>query len=233
MFASFACIWILSLVWTEARLDLDLGRDPAWLQAFAGALKIPSAAAMLAVTALLVLRLGRRWSCVPAVVAVTGLTILAAAVPGAWAAWSTNRFSQAEASGYSSWRAHIGESQEVLWPEGLAWTWFSVGRRSYLSISQLAGVVFSEEMTEEARRRAEALSDVYSPAYWFGDMSSRRPDDSPIQLEDLRAVCRAPGVDFYVSPTDLGIAVATAEWPTRGKHVYLYDCASVRRGTGS
>ena len=228
-FASFACIWISSLVWTEARLDLDLGRDPVWLQAIAGALKIPPVGAMLFIVALLALQLRRRWPWVPAVVAVTGLTILAAAVPGAWTAWSTNRFSQAEVSGYSSWRAHIGESQEVLWPEGLAWTWFSVGRRSYLSISQLAGVVFSEEMTEEARRRAEALSNVYSPDYWFGDISSRRPDDSPIQLEDLRAVCRAPGVDFYVSPTDLGLAVATAEWPTRGKHVYLYDCAAVQR----
>jgi hypothetical protein len=40
--------------------------------------------------------------------------------------------------------------------------------------------------------------------------------------------CAAQGVDFYVSKHDSGMGAIQAEWPTRGMHMYLYECRRVR-----
>jgi hypothetical protein len=103
-------------------------------------------------------------------------------------------------------------------------TWFILGRRSYLSLSQLGGVVFSEALSEEARIRAAALNPVFPAGSWFYERDSISRTSESISLAQLEAICRAPGVAFFVSNVPLVRDVLPAEWPTKSMYVYLHDC---------
>ena len=50
--------------------------------------------------------------------------------------------------------------------------------------------------------------------------------------EILTSICRDPELGFVVSEDDIGLAIASREWPAPGERLYLYTCADFRSGAG-
>lgn len=217
-------LWVASIAATESGLDFDFGGDPIWIQRFGGALLSPAVAA-LAVLAGWRLVSGRMNRAGTLVVATIGVALALGAAPQAWAQWSAERFGAQQRQEFDAWRDRIQPDQEVLWPDGLQPTWFVLERRSYLSLSQLGGIVFSEDLSSEARRRAKALEEIFPPESWFyGSTDAANVLDSA-DPGQLTAACRAPGVAYFVSSIRLDAKALPAEWPTKGMFVYLHDCS--------
>jgi hypothetical protein len=186
------------------------------------ALAMPAASALAVIAAWAVtIARHRRWGC--ALVAAAGMTLGVAAAPGAVAAWTAESFSASARGTFAEFRSVVPANAELFWWDGLPETWFLVERRSFLSVSQLGGVVFSEALANEARRRASILEPLVPAGYWYSEPGVTRPAKLTRGL--LTEICVAGGPDYVVSELDLGHAVARAEWPTRAKSRYLYACA--------
>lgn len=205
----------------------DFGGDPFWVQTTANVLHLMGAA-ICTVTAVwwMTIRYGT-----PARIAVAGAmaaTLAIASTPGAAAAWMDLTFSKSAYEAFSEWRGRIPRDAEVLWPDGVQETWFLLNRRSYLTSSQMAGIVFSGELATESLHRAEILEPLVPPRYWLRDPSASRTKPAPLTADLLARVCIDGGPDFIVGDQDLGLHVARVEWPTQAMYRYLYDCRSVR-----
>jgi len=186
-------------------------------------LAMPAAAALAVIVAWgVTIGRWRRSGCF--VVAAAGAILALAAAPGAVAAWTAESFGARERAAFADFRSAVSAHAEVFWWDGLPETWFLIERRSYLSVSQLGGTVFSEPLASEARRRASLLAPVVQPGYWFAEPGVAEP--RKLTRDILGRICVTGGPDFVVSAADLGQAVARVEWPTRAKSRYLYVCAA-------
>ena len=228
--AAFAAAWALSLVMTEATLDLDLGGDPRWVQTVIGMISIPACGASLIYLAWRSVQAPARQLAAP-VVAIAGTVLLAGAAPRWWDLWTTERFGRPVQEKFAQWRAVIAPTSEVFWPDQLQATWFALGRRSYLSKSQLGGIVFSAGTTAEARRRAHELAKVFPPGQWFNETSGVDRSRWATSIASVRDACEADDLAFVVASANFGTDLPSVEWPMKGQRAYLYDCAQIRRGT--
>jgi hypothetical protein len=210
---------VLALV----RGRFNLGIDPAPVQFAGDVLAMPVAAALAVIGAWTVtIDRFRRLACIS--VAAAGAALGTAAAPGAVAAWTTESFGAPERAAFAGFRSIVPTHAEVFWWDGLPETWFLMERRSYLSLSQLGGIVFSEPLAGEARRRGSILAPIVQPGYWFAEQGVARPQR--LTRDILSRICVPGGPDFIVSGADLGQALARVEWPTGAKSRYLYACAS-------
>jgi hypothetical protein len=218
-----AGVGLLLSVLALARGRFNLGIDPAPVQFASDVLAMPAASALAVIVAWgVTIGQYRRSGCF--LVAVAGAVLGLAATPGAVAVWAAESFGAREHAAFAGLRSVVPTRAEVLWWDGLPETWFLMERRSYLSVSQLGGIVFSEPLASEAHRRASTLAPMVQPGYWFAEPGVAQP---PRLTRDVLArVCVTGGPDFVVSEADLGKAVARIEWPTRAKSRYLYDCAT-------
>lgn len=230
LMAIFAGAWVLSVLATEASFGLDLGGDPQWIQRVIGALSIPACGAAVVATAWCALH-GRHRNWAAPAIAVAGAALVAGAAPHAWESWTTERFGPLTQQRFAPWRDLIDPNSEVLWPDQLQATWFALGRRSYLSKSQLGGIVFSAETTAEARRRAQNLAAVFPPGQWFNEAAGKDRSLWATSAADIRAACEVAEIDFVVASANFGTDSQPVEWPMPGQRVYLYTCRNLRRGT--
>ena len=141
---------------------------------------------------------------------------------------------------YISWREAIPESSSVLVldpsPVSAAFSWFTLERASYTSMSQSAGVVFSENIAAEIRRRSEILRPVI-PADWrilsqFQHPDAKKPTDAltppSLTAKSLEEICKDVQLGFVIAKDNVGFS------PIRhvgsGEYVdwNLYDCRHVR-----
>lgn len=141
---------------------------------------------------------------------------------------------------YKSWREAIPESSSVLLlsaPPVLAvFSWFTLERTSYTSSDQSAGVVFSEKIAAEIRRRSEVLKPVV-PANWrdlsqFQHSDAKKPTDAltppSLTAKSLEEICKDSQLGFVIAKDSVGF------WPIRhvdsGEYMNwnLYDCRRVR-----
>lgn len=203
--------------------DFGFGRDPLWVQRTRDVLYTPGIAALIVVGVWLSCFIERRRTAA-ATVGIVSLVLLIGSAPGAAAAWLQTAFDSEQRAKFSEWRTLIPEESEVLWHEAPNAVWFLLDRRSYLTVSQGAGTIFSQEATAEIARRADALSALVAPGVWYLDPSTRFEEFNELTTAVLREVCRAEGLGFVVAAEDLGTHVAIAEWPGKGDFVYLYDC---------
>jgi hypothetical protein len=225
--AALAGTWVLSVLATEALFGLDLGGEPQWMQRVIGALRIPACGAAIVATAWFAL-LGRYKNWVAPAVAAAGAALLAAAAPRAWESWTTERFSPMTQQRFAPWRDLIDLDSEVFWPDQLQSTWFALGRRSYLSKSQLGGIVFSAETTAEARRRAQNLAAIFPPGQWFNETAEKDRSRWATSAAAIRAVCEVTDIDFVVANANFHTDLPPVEWPMPGRRVYLYACRDMR-----
>jgi hypothetical protein len=219
---------LMMSVFAVVRTGFDFGDEPFWIQKTADALKMPAMGICVVVAAWWVTLQWRAPPAITAGVLASAATLALAAAPGMVRSWSVQFAPQPARERFAAWRRVIPKDAEVFWPDGLREVWFLLDRRSYLSLSQLGGVVFSEELANEARERALVLSPLAPAGKWFGDVSASGDEPVDLTREALRQVCASHGPDFIVGDEDLGWQVARIEWPDTGLYRYLYECRSIR-----
>jgi hypothetical protein len=220
---------VTSVVWQCAFYPMDTNMEPRWMQQLVNAVPTNSAAvaAVFACWVLARRASGSKLLVVPCVVCAAAL--LLALLPRVHRVWTTERFSPATYSAFAQWRAIIPETSEVLWHDNPTGVWVLLERRSYMSEEQLAGLLYSPDMTAEIARRSDALKPLVSPEWWVDASKSDRAGPKKLTPAILAQICRAPGLDYVVDKTDVGGYVSAATIPVAMFQVYLYDCLAPNR----
>ena len=210
------------------QIDLDISRaTPRLLMV----LKPITPAIIIVAAAWAILR-DPRPVIVTSLMLVLGLALLVVAAPSATENWTHRAYSDENVARFDDWRAAIPPDAEVFWWDGLREVWFLLDRRSYLTLSQGGGVVFSSDISAELRRRAGNTAAFIDPGYWFNEPNALAARPNPLTREILAQICRDPALGFVVSREDIGTGAPRKEWPSQGKYVYLYDCDDFR-GSGT
>jgi hypothetical protein len=176
-----------------------------------------------------------------AVTAAAFVAFSAATLPGALKQLSPVA-TYAEIQEFKDWREHIPATSSVLivpTTKSAAFAWFTLGRPSYLSVDQSAGVVFSRATALEVRRRAEVLLPIGEPDYQILAQIQRnraKPDKKPAEPPPLTAaalssICRDPQLGFVIAREKLGFDGLPHRHAGNWKDWNLYDCQRVRAAT--
>lgn len=212
---------------TTLTTDHSFGRDPAWIQMLTGIIDTPGVAAALVLAAWYLAFTGNTPRSVAAV-GIAGITLLLITLPVTVRSWTTTSFDAADRDQFVGWRKLISVDSEVFWPDAPYAAWFLLDRKSYLTVSQAAGTVFSRETTEEISRRAKTISPLVAPGVWYFDPAAQQEKMKTLTPEVLRQLCKDPTLGFVVSRDYAEAPVAVSEWPGKADFIYLYDCAPLR-----
>jgi hypothetical protein len=164
----------------------------------------------------------------PAVVLLAGLALISVAAPAATERWTLRKYEGASWDAFADWRTRIPTGSEVFWWNGLRETWFLLQRRSYLTLSQGGGVIFSDDVARELRRRADAVQDFMDPGYWFNEARPGVSSPRALTSATLASMCRDTTLGFVVATEDIGADAPRKQWPATGGYIYLYDCSRFR-----
>lgn len=144
---------------------------------------------------------------------------------------------------------HIPTNATVYWLDGLQPTWMLLGRSSYFSQHQAAGMVFSQTLSTELYRRYLQVKPLGGKAADFRLMTRREAfldrfdPNSPARIEPatlpaLRKACEEPLLDFVILSKRYPPWVKAA-WYTPytgsgfgdglGNGLYLYPCETLRK----
>jgi hypothetical protein len=158
-----------------------------------------------------------------------GAVLLLSVLPYSVQTWRHTRYSADRYQAFAPWRAAIPESAEVLWPDGPQALWFEVGRASYWSLYQMAGMVFSRDVTMVSTRRETAL-DAVLPALSRAATADPHYALAPSRTDTRTGAinpCRLPEIAFYASWTDMGPTPYPAVAPEAANPrsvLHLYRC---------
>ena len=207
-----------------ALYPLDTHIDARWVQRMVNALPSNSNAvfAVLATWLLVGLLARTRWTSVVGVV--SAATLLVLVMPRAERTWTFERYYPEARKAFEPWQSVIPETAEVLWPNNPTGVWILLGRRSYISPEQLAGIVFSPDLTDVMNVRAEALEQLAPAGWWTRATFSKASEPKTLTPELITVVCRAPGLDYVVGGVEIPGYVARATFPLEKVDVFLYDC---------
>ncbi len=134
---------------------------------------------------------------------------------------------------FAPWRTAIPQSAEILWPDPPLVAWFELGRASYWSLYQMAGMVFSRDVTMVSTSRESAVTPIL-PQLGRALSGTRHrsvtaaPKDAPGLMS---GPCRVHGVTFYASWVDLGPTPYPPVAPddeNPQEMLYLYRCSNDR-----
>jgi hypothetical protein len=151
--------------------------------------------------------------------AVLMLSLLSYAVQS----WTHRKFPDDRVQAFAPWRAAIPESAEVVWPDPPPTEWFELGRASYWSLYQMAGMVFSRDVTMVTTGRETAITPLLP---MLGRNLSAEPSSPQASTS---ALCHQHGVSFFASWADLGATPYPAVAPDPDKPhemLYLYSCGA-------
>jgi len=145
--------------------------------------------------------------------------------------WSHAKYPQDRVQAFAPWRAAIPESAEVVWPDPPPAEWFELGRASYWSLYQMAGMVFSRDVTLLSTRRETSITPVL-PILGRTLTTDRHyalaPQSQGAHAENT-GPCGVQDVTFYASWALLGPSPypAVAPDPEKpGEMLYLYRCGA-------
>ena len=125
---------------------------------------------------------------------------------------------------FASWRDAIPPGATVLWIENPSAVWFLLERPNFVSVHQLAGVVFSRNLALEARSRIRTVELLADASSVFGDIPKERRHLPALSADSLGRACSDPRLNYVVSGDSLPSAVAQLNWPDASRFIYLYDC---------
>ena len=233
LMACITAVWTGATAFTALTVDLGLLQEQAVVEHLRTMFGLASAAvASLFAVWCLATQLH-----VPSFRAVVAGSLLAIAVPliGSvfWTQWVVPTLRHEASSAFEDWKLSVPRGTEVMWLWDPVSTWLLLERPNYLSYAQASGVVFSRETAITAARRAENLNPVAGRAFTLGAIMTEESLPRPLTLSSLRAICSDPDLGFVVSEDNVGIRAPSKEWPTRGRHIYLYDCRALRGGRAS
>ena len=162
-----------------------------------------------------------------------GAALLLSILPYSVLTWTHAKFPQDRVRAFAPWRAAIPESAEVLWPDEPPADWFELGRASYWSLYQMAGMVFSRDVTMVGTRRETAVTPVLP---MLGRTLITEPHHTVAPLKNAptpaAGPCAVPDITFYASWANLGPTPYPAVAPDPAKPhemLYLYRCGANRR----
>lgn len=129
---------------------------------------------------------------------------------------------------FADWRDRIPPGTNVLWPGSPVYPWFLLDRPSYISVSQLAGVIFSRDLAIESLDRIRSLQGFANE-----DALLRRPGAperrfANLTLELLYRICQDQRIGFVVAPVHISANAPSKPWPDEVHRIYLYDCRTHR-----
>jgi hypothetical protein len=217
----------VSLAFVSSGSRFSFGRDPFWIQRVHDVIGVPGIAASVAAFAWATIVVKRSRVAVLALAVAAGCLLFGTS-PEFVRRWTVTYYDAQNRELFSHWRTIIPRESEVFWPGPPQAVWLLLDRRSYMSISQAAGAVFSERTTAELQRRAAVLSPLVPERFWFLDPKAIEEDRRRLTPEILREICADRVLGFVVSADSIPGAVATAEWPGPADMVSLYDCRTFR-----
>jgi hypothetical protein len=186
-------------------------------------------AAVLALVCVGVMRATRRSALL---LAGLGAVLLLSVLSYSVQTWTHRKFTDDRVQAFAPWRAAIPESAEVVWPDPPPAEWFELGRASYWSLYQMAGMVFSRDVTMVTTGRETAVT----PLVPMLARTTTPPHDPqvtalPDSQASTSALCHLHGVSFYASWANLGPTPYPAVAPDAQKPqemLYLYRCGEPR-----
>jgi hypothetical protein len=141
---------------------------------------------------------------------------------------------------FAKWRRMIPPTSSVYLADGddsSAFAWFTLGRPSYLSLDQSAGVVFSRATAFEVARRSAFLLPLMDPDWKIQSHLRERATAKtkarisplrPLTSEGLIEICRDPELGYLIARESVGFDPVQHDHPGLWKGWSLYDCAHVR-----
>lgn len=227
--AMFALALVAAFGLQAIPLALDNNAAPRWVQQVLNFASIAGPLACLTSFGC-VLLLHARTMVAPLFAFLGAATIIGGVVSYQLFSGLEPRYSNANVAIFAEWRAIISSDSEVLWHEDPVAVWVLLNRRSFLSGSQSAGLLYSPGLAREFHRRGEALASLASPGWWT--LAAIDKEDEPKTLTPgiMRSICQEPELDYIVDTQDLGMHSLRVEWPSEERYVYLYDCGRLRGG---
>jgi hypothetical protein len=148
--------------------------------------------------------------------------------------WTHRKFPDDRVQAFGPWRDAIPESAEILWPDPPPAAWFELGRASYWSLYQMAGMVFSRDITMITTARETAVTPLLPllGRTLTSERHYKQAEPSQDVQPSIARLCQLHGVTFYASWADLGPTPYPAVAPDTEKPediLYLYRCQTDRR----
>ncbi len=157
-------------------------------------------------------------------IAALGIAACLFVLPYGIKTWTQIHYPQERYAMFEPWRQAMAPATEVLWPDPPPDDWFLLGRPSYWSLYQMAGMVFSREVTMITTRRESALEPLL-PLIKADQVetagATTRAGHSPAD------VCKLPDLKFFASWNDLGptpYAPLAPDARRPGRLLRLYRC---------
>jgi hypothetical protein len=239
--------WILANTWTFSRFGFDLRQEAFSLQKLRNVLALQAPAVVLFWGALHCLARARG-SRVPLGVAIVFTTMAALILPTSLNL--THRPKPGSRDQYADWQRAIPVDANVYLADGAdspRFAWFELGRPSYLSLDQSAGVVFSRGTALEIERRSTNLLPLLGVPEWrvltrnrgghresqagtpaASDIDFLHATMRPLTPALLREICGDPALGFLIAREDLGFGAVIHRGSGKFKDWSLYDCQRVR-----
>jgi hypothetical protein len=235
--------WILANSWTITSSPFHAGREPLPIQRIRSIAGLQIPALVLFFAFWYWIRSGRPLSVVSGVCLAllgTSLFIFPASFSQIGSIGSASEIEE-----FADWRGKIPAASNVYVANGKdsgAFAWFTLGRPSYLSIDQSAGVIFSRATAFEVERRSAFLLPLMDPDWKLlsrirerasAKDKSRLPALRTLTSAGLIEICRDSNLGYLIAQEDVGFE------PVRHNHSglwngwNLYDCADVRNQAGA
>jgi hypothetical protein len=130
-------------------------------------------------------------------------------------------------------QALIPKNATVFWHGGVDQTWLWLQRAHYVSSEQMAGVLFSREMSLEARRRQRILEPFGFDAAryaWHPNDSMFKSNDSWKNNVDLTiaSLCKDAALDFIIQSVDNDVFVNRIKPVFSSKKLDVFSCKDVQ-----
>lgn len=225
-------VFFATVVYISLGSDFSFGRDPVWIQRLHDIIGVPGAAILVS-TACWLLLIRKQYPAALLVSMGAAVVVIFGATPEACRSWTRAYYDDSSRASLAAWRALIPRDAEVFWPGMPQAAWLLLDRQSYMSISQGAGSVFSARTAVELQRRADVLSPLVPPGFWFLDAAAVEEKPRDLSPEILRSICADRELGFVVDRMELAGAIGQVEWPGPGYFLFLYDCKTFRSAAAS
>jgi hypothetical protein len=157
-------------------------------------------------------------------IGVLGIAACLLAIPFGVKTWTQSRYPEAGHQAFESWRQTVPPDVEVLWPDPPPVEWFQLGRPSYWSLYQMAGMVFSRDVTMIATARENEVTPLLPMISTDQGAAAEGPG---LGRHSPAEVCKLRDLKFFASWNDLGPTAypAVAADPARPNRLLrLYRC---------